>query len=175
GGRGNTARGPSQTLQEALAELAQQPKQRARKADRMLSGDQLHFVHCLPRRTRLKVPRRRRDRAYFTELGRRLAALSGVERVTVTPETASIVVHHAPYFRWSTVRLEAMGLHAVAPPAASTRAGLRDGDSSLVNAILWLVKVLWSGQVLAHVLELLASALVRHALNDLLRAERART
>src|SRR5690606_10443216 len=34
------------------------------EARRMLYGDQLHFVHCLPRRTRLKVPQRRRDHAF---------------------------------------------------------------------------------------------------------------
>lgn len=145
----------------------------------MLSGDQLYFVHCLPRRTRLKVPHRRRNHAYFTELGRRLTALSGVESVIVTPETASVVVHHGPDFQWSTVRLGAMGLHPVAPLAASIQTGPRygvpgSGDPSLTSAILWLVKVIWSGGVLAHVLDLVASALIQHALDELLRAEPAR-
>lgn len=145
----------------------------------MLYGDQLHFVHCLPRRTRLKVPQRRRDHAFFTELERRLAALSGVERVSITPEAGSVVVHHAPDFCWRSVRLGAMGLRPVAPPSASTRTGLRPGappagEPSLASAILWVIKVLWSGQVLAHALELVASALIQHALDDLLRQEPGR-
>src|SRR5690606_389188 len=149
------------------------------RSGRMLSGDQLHFVHCLPRRTRLKVPQRRRDHAFFSELERRLAALSGVERVSVTPDAGSIVVHHAPEFRWSSVRLKALGLHPVAHPSASVATGLRHGtpqpgEPRLTSAILWIVKVLWSGRVLAHVLELVASALIQHAIDDLLRTEPAR-
>lgn len=145
----------------------------------MRSGDQLYFVHSLPRRTRLKVPRRRRDCAYFTDLGRRLAALSGVESVTITPETASVVVHHGPEFQWSTVRLGAMGLHPVVPRPASNGAGLTyrapgSGEPSLASAILWLVKVIWSGGVVAHVLDLVASALIQHALDEILRSEPAR-
>lgn len=173
-----TRRGNCHKPCKKLWQRSRWEKQEGKEPRRMLSGDLIYFVHCLPRRTRLKVPQRRRDHAFFAELKRRLSALSGVESVSVTPETASVVVHHTPDFRWSTVRLEAMGLHPVAQHSERAEAGLQRGielgGPSLASAILWIFKAVWSGRVIAHVVELIASALIQHALDDLLRTKPAR-
>src|SRR5690606_36948049 len=122
-----TRRGNCHKPCKKLWQRSRWQKQKGKEPRRMLSGDLIYFVHCLPRRTRLKVPQRRRDHAFFGELRRRLSALSGVESVSVTPETASVVVYHTPDSRWSTVRLEAMGLHPVAQHSERGEAGLRHG------------------------------------------------
>ena len=147
----------------------------------MSSGDRLYFVHYVPRRTRLKVPQRRGDDAFFADLERRLSALSGVQRLTVAPDNASVVVHHTPDFRWSTVRFEAMGLRPVAHAfhdarrtgASARYSGSGPAEVNLASAILWVVKAICSGQVLARALELVAATLIQYAIDDLLKADTA--
>ena len=138
----------------------------------MTFGDQVYFVHSLPRRTRLKVPLRRRDNAFFANLSRRLAACSGVESVTASPDTASIVVHHSPEFQWSTVRLEALGLKLGDPNAKCTCTCLHcqergSGAVKFGTACEWVVALLLSGQPMAHIVDWAASGLIRTALDDL--------
>ena len=71
-----------------------------------------------------------------------------------------------------------MGLHPVAQHSERAEAGLQRGielgGPSLASAILWIFKAVWSGRVIAHVVELIASALIQHALDDLLRTKPAR-
>lgn len=144
----------------------------------MSSGDQLHFVHRLPRRTRLKVPQRRRDKIFFADAERRLKALNGVHRVSASPETASIVVHHSPEFSWTSVRFKAMGLRPAETSAECTCTCARCSTAAevdLENALVWLLKAVCSGQVLVHLVELIASAIIRSAVSDLITPDAART
>ncbi len=54
-----------------------------------------YAVHHVPGRTRLRIPERRGDPAFFEEAARRLARVPGVHRVDANPLTGSVLVHHA--------------------------------------------------------------------------------
>ena len=49
--------------------------------------------HFTPRRLRIKVPEKRRDRAFFDTVAEQLATWDSVERVETNPLTASILIH----------------------------------------------------------------------------------
>jgi hypothetical protein len=49
--------------------------------------------HFTPRRLRIKVPEKRRDRAFFDTVAERLAAWDTIEAVETNPLTASILIH----------------------------------------------------------------------------------
>jgi len=143
------------------------------------SGDLAYFIHNLPRRTRLKVPQRRRDSAFFADLRRRLAACSGVVSVSASPDAASIVVHHSPDFQWSTVRLEALGLKLGDVNATCTCTCLRCQDRGASElkfgtACEWIIGLLLSGHPLAQVVKWASSGLIRSALDDLTASDATR-
>lgn len=145
----------------------------------MSSGEPFYFAHRLPRRTRLKVPKRRRDTAFFAGMERRLGALSGVVAVSVTPEAASIVVHHTPDFDWSSVRFEAMGLSPADRRSKCTCTCPRcSADTSneldLAMAMVWVLKSACTGQILVQLAELMATTAIQSALDDLLETNAAR-
>lgn len=52
------------------------------------------FTHRMAGRFRLRVPSRKGDDIYFASVRDALSAMEGVERVEVSPRTASILVHH---------------------------------------------------------------------------------
>jgi hypothetical protein len=54
-----------------------------------------YVAHQIAGRTRLRVPEKRGDSSYFEIVRQRLSGNPAVERVRVTPETASILFHHA--------------------------------------------------------------------------------
>lgn len=54
------------------------------------------LVHRSPGRVRLRVPSRRGDTAYFTDLRERIKGLPLVHDVSVNAGTASVLVLHAP-------------------------------------------------------------------------------
>ncbi len=145
----------------------------------MTAGDQAYFVHRLPCRTRLKVPARRRDRAFFVSLRRRLVACSGVVSVTVSPEAASVVVHHSRDFQWSTVRFEALGLRAGEPSAKCTCTCQRclhhhgAGEVEFASMFDWALRLALSGHPVAQLVEWAAFGIVRSALAELTSAETA--
>ncbi len=138
----------------------------------MTSGELFYFIHSLPRRTRLKVPKRRGDRAFFTDVERRLGALTGVHAVSARPETGSIVVHHAPEFRWESVRFEAMGIRPTVRTSECTCACpncAANGSSELdfSTAAVWILKAACSGQIILNLVELVATSAVQSAIDDL--------
>ena len=49
--------------------------------------------HFTPRRLRIKVPEKRRDRAFFDTVAERLATWDSVEGVETNPLTASVLIH----------------------------------------------------------------------------------
>src|SRR5689334_10463976 len=49
--------------------------------------------HFTPRRLRIKVPEKRRDRAFFDTVAERLAAWDTIEAVETNPLTASVLIH----------------------------------------------------------------------------------
>ena len=49
--------------------------------------------HFTPRRLRIRVPEKRRDRAFFDAVAERLAAWDTIEAVETNPLTASILIH----------------------------------------------------------------------------------
>jgi hypothetical protein len=51
--------------------------------------------HRIPGRTRIRVPERRGDAAYFADVQRALAGLEGVERCDVNPVTGSLIIEHS--------------------------------------------------------------------------------
>ena len=51
------------------------------------------ITHFTTRRLRIKVPEKRRDAAFFTNVADRLAAWDSVERVEVNPLTASVLIY----------------------------------------------------------------------------------
>jgi hypothetical protein len=50
--------------------------------------------HTLPGRTRFRVPSRRRDSAYFEQVATILAGLDGVDGVSASAVTGSVLVYH---------------------------------------------------------------------------------
>jgi hypothetical protein len=53
-----------------------------------------NIVHSLPGRTRLRIPKRRGDRALFASIVERLSVEPGVARIEVEPLTGSILAYH---------------------------------------------------------------------------------
>jgi hypothetical protein len=51
------------------------------------------ITHFTPRRLRIKVPEKRRDRGFFDTVAARLAMWDSVERVETNPLTASVLIH----------------------------------------------------------------------------------
>jgi hypothetical protein len=51
------------------------------------------ITHFTPRRLRIKVPEKRRDRAFFDTVAERLATWESLERVETNPLTASVLIH----------------------------------------------------------------------------------
>jgi len=49
--------------------------------------------HFTPRRLRIRVPEKRRDRAFFDTVAERLAAWDAIEAVETNPLTASVLIH----------------------------------------------------------------------------------
>ena len=49
--------------------------------------------HFTPRRLRIKVPEKRRDRGFFDTVAERLAMWDSVERVETNPLTGSVLIH----------------------------------------------------------------------------------
>ena len=49
--------------------------------------------HFTPRRLRIRVPEKRRDRAFFDTVAERLATWESLERVETNPLTASVLIH----------------------------------------------------------------------------------
>src|SRR5271156_194697 len=64
-----------------------------RPARRMPSLPAACISHFTPRRLRIKVPEKRRDRAFFDAVAERLATWESVEGVETNPLTASILIH----------------------------------------------------------------------------------
>jgi Heavy metal associated domain 2 len=95
------------------------------------------IAHFTARRLRIKVPEKRRDRAFFDFVQRRLTAWDSVERVETNPLTASILIHFSDAER---LLLEAVAKNdfldidfdAVAQPAEPfvTRAAVRSFATS---------------------------------------------
>lgn len=54
-----------------------------------------YIVHELPGRLRLKIPKKRGDSAYFTEISRRLARFPGITDVRGKADTGSLLVQHS--------------------------------------------------------------------------------
>lgn len=143
-----------------------------------MTGDHFYFAHRLPRRTRLKVPQRRGDTGFFLSLRRRLAACTGVVSVTAAPEAASIVVYHEPGFEWSSVRFDAMGLQQANSGAQCAcschHRAQAAGEVELGSVCEWTLRLVLSGQPVAHLVEWVASSLIRSAVNDLIAIEAAK-
>ncbi|WP_024508594.1 hypothetical protein [Bradyrhizobium sp. ARR65] len=57
-----------------------------------------YIAHQVAGRIRLRVTEKRGDDSYFETVKQKLSANSAVERLKVTPETASILLHHAGSF-----------------------------------------------------------------------------
>lgn len=92
----------------------------------------------------------------------------------MSPETASVIVHHSPEFSWSSVRFAAMGLRPVHPG----QLGVYDppARSNTVHFVVGLVefaKALYSGRSPAHVLNLVITAVLEAVLETLLRRSAA--
>src|SRR3984893_1398071 len=64
-----------------------------RLARRMPSPPAARISHFTPRRLRIKVPEKRRDRGFFDTVAERLATWESVERVETNPLTASVLIH----------------------------------------------------------------------------------
>jgi hypothetical protein len=52
-------------------------------------------VHALPGRKRIRIPEKRGDEVYFTQVKERLADCPGVLAVEANPVTGGVLVHHA--------------------------------------------------------------------------------
>jgi len=75
------------------------------------------IVHRLPGRLRLKVPEKRRDTAWFTEIVGRLEQVSGVEQVEISPLSGSMLIRYDPNEPLEQ-RLRQNGLIQIENPAA---------------------------------------------------------
>ncbi|HET9018030.1 MAG TPA: hypothetical protein VFN46_00490, partial [Acetobacteraceae bacterium] len=92
---------------------------------------QAHVVHAIAGRTRLVVPARRGDPAFFANLADGLRGLPGVLAAGATPRVGSVVVRHAGAFAKVAEAAASAGLLALAPapppvsPVSPQRRALR--------------------------------------------------
>lgn len=59
-----------------------------------MTAPDAHLVHSIPGRMRVRVPRQRRNRRYFSRVQSRLQKLSGVKSVVVNALSGSILILH---------------------------------------------------------------------------------
>ena len=79
---------------------------------------QAYIVHSLSGRLRLKVPEKRHDKVWFTQIASRLEQEPGVERVDSNPLSAGLLLHHAPDAPMAQ-QLRESGLLRIGEPGAS--------------------------------------------------------
>jgi hypothetical protein len=77
-----------------------------------------HIMHRIVGRTRLRIPARRGDNPYFTELITKLGAVPGVDDVTVNPLTGSILIQHNDDADRLLEQLRELRLFHLVPPEA---------------------------------------------------------
>jgi hypothetical protein len=85
-----------------------------------------YTVHQVPGRTRLRVPARRGDSAYFARVAHALALAPEVLSVRVNPSTGSILLHHSsPLQKLAEDAAEGRLFRLTAAPAARFRSARR--------------------------------------------------
>jgi hypothetical protein len=82
------------------------------------------LVHALPGRTRLRVPERRHQNAWFAAAAARLSQHPAVQRVAVNAQTGSILLLHAGSVRELTGDLAEWITIMPPPPRPATRPAL---------------------------------------------------
>jgi hypothetical protein len=97
--------------------------------------------HRIAGRTRLRVPERRGDAAYFAQVQRALAGQQGVEQCDVNPATASILIEHSASLEALAEYAAQAGLFRlgnltpeILPGRIRVRLGLRRLDQELTRA-----------------------------------------
>ena len=73
-----------------------------------------HVVHHIPGRVRLRIPAKRRDRAYFEQVKARLEQIHLISAVEVNPASASVLVRYAGPLANLLVEAAGAGLHELA-------------------------------------------------------------
>ncbi len=96
---------------------------------------QANISHQTTRRLRLRIPRRKRNVAYFARVRDELSHCEGVERVEANPHTGSVLIHHRSTPEAIARFAEEHHLFAVAPtaltPGRSLAAKVNEGAKIL--------------------------------------------
>jgi hypothetical protein len=75
-----------------------------------------HVTHRVPGRTRIKIPAKRGDSAYFRRLAEHLDRLPGLKGFTANPRTASVLMYHGIELTSIASRAAEEGLFRVEDP-----------------------------------------------------------
>lgn len=78
-----------------------------------------HIEHQLPQRTRLKIPSKRGDAAFFATVANRLAKAPGVQSVSASPYASSLLVRHTDDFGAISSSAQQNGIFQIVPHANS--------------------------------------------------------
>lgn len=133
--------------------------------------------HRLAHRTRLKIPSRRGDEAYFNQVKAALEQQAVISSAEVNPHTASILIHHQTTLEEIGLFAEKTGLFALsleAPELASLTPSLMDAaraadgflrevtggrlngsEAGLLALLIMGLYQLWKGETLAPAATLL--------------------
>jgi hypothetical protein len=138
-----------------------------------------YIVHCTPKRLRIKIPARRCQDAFFSDLAWRLSQYAGVIKVEGNPLTASLLIAHNGSFDVSTLRHPSLGLDLVdcdgpRPRQVSQRLADCDrasraslgGEINLASALVRLAFAAITGQLGVQLLEWCAEGFVRVLLEE---------
>jgi hypothetical protein len=77
-----------------------------------------HVCHTIPRRLRLRIPSKRGDNSYFSDISEKLRTLHGVEEVKTAPHTGSIVITYDGELDALKREAHEQGLFTLKRPAA---------------------------------------------------------
>jgi hypothetical protein len=126
--------------------------------------DHADIVHRTACRTRVRIPGRRNDQAYFGELKRKLSGVADVVAVDVNPLTASVLIEHRGSFSLATFGSVGLGSarqaysaggqnHNARQPAFYRAIAKRDEGYELHSALAKFVCAAVTGRLWSHVLE----------------------
>ena len=75
-----------------------------------------HITHKMKGRTRLRIPARRGDAAYFRQVETKLESVPGIQEVSANPTTGSVLIHHEENTAALVQHVMELRLFQIVPP-----------------------------------------------------------
>src|SRR5262245_7531622 len=132
-------------------------------------------AHQTADRLRLRIPGRRNEIGFFSDLERRLGACDGIVSAKTNPLTGSVIVRHTRSFEPSTAAFARLGLACTVPdkPASVEPTRSFGGEAKFVSLGIHMLVAAITGRPALQLAQILVQFYVDSALEQVLRARPA--